>query len=157
MYDVEESRSWWRRKVISIAAMVVSLAIFIAGSTAVLAGPAIIEFLDLPQIWRVLRWPLAFLLVAAVIWVIYFWLPNHERSPSAKATLAGAACAATLWTVATLGFKVYISHFGSYSKTYGLIGGIMVLLLWLYFTAFSVLLGGESAATLEQRSKEAET
>lgn len=61
-------------------------------------------------------------------------------------------CAATLWTAASLGFKLYISRFGSCSKTYGVIGGIIVLLLWLYFTAVSVLLGGEVAATLEQRS-----
>jgi membrane protein len=156
MFDLDESRSWWRRKAIAIAAMVVSLAMFLAGATAVLAGPAIIESLDLPQIWHALRWPLAFLLVAAVIWVIYYWLPNHERSPSRKTTIAGAVCAAVLWTAATLGFKLYVSHFGSYSKTYGVIGGIMVLLLWLYFTAFSILLGGEVAATLEQRSRRAE-
>jgi membrane protein len=156
MYDLDESRSWWRRKAIAIAAMVVSLAMFLAGATAVLAGPTIIESLNLPQVWHALRWPLAFLLVAAVIWVIYYWLPNHERSPSARSTLAGAVCAATLWTAATLAFNLYVTHFGSYSKTYGVIGGIMVLLLWLYFTAFSVLFGGEVAATLEQRSTGAE-
>ncbi|MGH9321375.1 MAG: YihY/virulence factor BrkB family protein [Vicinamibacteria bacterium] len=156
MYDLEEGRSFWKRKAISLAAMVAGLALFVGAAAAILAGPSMIELSGIPPIWHVLRWPIAFLLVTALIWLIYYLLPNHEESPSPKWTLVGALCGAGLWTLATLGLRLYVSNFGSYSKTYGVIGGIMVLLLWLYFSAFSVLLGGEVAATLEQRSGEPE-
>ena len=52
----------------------------------------------------------------------------------------------------TLGFRLYVANFASYSKTYGFVGGIIVLLLWLYLTAIAILFGGEVAATLEQKA-----
>jgi membrane protein len=56
--------------------------------------------------------------------------------------------------LATFGFRLYVSNFASYSKTYGFVGGIIVMLLWLYLTALTILFGGEVAATLEQRERD---
>jgi membrane protein len=62
----------------------------------------------------------------------------------------GAVVGAALWVLGTLGFRLYVVTFASYSATYGFVGGIIVLLLWLYLTALVILFGGEVAATLEQ-------
>ena len=151
MYDLEEDRSWWKRRAMAIVATVAGLALFVSGAAAILAGPSLVDFLSLSRVWNVLRWPLAFLLVTAMIWLIYYLMPNRDQAGSKKPTLIGALVGCSLWTVATLGFRLYVSHFGTYSKTYGVVGGVLVLLLWLYLTALAILFGGEVAATLEQR------
>lgn len=135
-------------------ALVAGLALFVSGVAAILAGPSLIDILDLSRAWNVLRWPLAFLLVTAMIWLIYYLMPNRDQAGSKKPTLIGALVGSSLWTLATLGFRLYVSHFGSYSKTYGVVGGVLVLVLWLYLTALAILFGGEVAATLEQRKTE---
>ena len=150
MYDIEESRSWWKRRAIAIVALIAGLALFVSGAAAILAGPSLIDFLDLSRAWNVLRWPLAFLLITGMIWLIYYLLPNRDQAGSKKPTLIGALVGSGLWTLATLGFRLYVSHFGSYSKTYGVVGGVLILVLWLYLTALAILFGGEVAATLEQ-------
>lgn len=154
MYDLEESRTWWKRRAIAVFALTVSLFLFLGGSAAILAGPSLVERFELSQVWNVLRWPCAFVIVTAMIWLVYYLLPNRDQRESLKPTLIGALLGSGLWTAVTVGFRLYVSHFGTFSKTYGIIGGIMILLIWLYLTAFSILLGGELAATLEQHSTE---
>jgi membrane protein len=70
---------------------------------------------------------------------------------AARPTLIGALVGTGLWLLATLGFRVYVSQLGRYDQTYGFVGGIIILLLWLYLTALAILFGGEVAATLQQR------
>ena len=62
--------------------------------------------------------------------------------------VVASAITTVLWIVATLFFRVYVQHFGAYNKTYGTIGGVIVLLTWMYYTMFVVLVGGELAAEL---------
>ena len=57
-----------------------------------------------------------------------------------------------LWLVATIGFSLYVDNFGSYGKTYGALAGVVVLLLWLWISAFIVLLGAEMNAEAEQQT-----
>jgi len=63
--------------------------------------------------------------------------------------LIGAVTGTGVWILASILFRVYVSNFGSYSATYGVLGGVIILLLWLYITALSILFGGEVAATLQ--------
>lgn len=151
VYDLEETRRWWKRRLIALVALVVGTVLLVGGSVTLLAGPEILEFLRLGEVWQFLRWPLAILMLIVLMWMVFFLLPDRDMGGAWLPTLIGAAVGTGLWLLATAGFRVYVTRFGSYSQTYGFIGGIMVLLLWLYLTALAILAGGEVAATLEQR------
>lgn len=157
VYDVEETRSWIKRRLLALAVMLVSALLFLGGSVLLVAGPGIAEALDLFGIanllWTVLQWPLALLLVASAFWLIYYVLPARDQSDAKRSILKGATAAAILWALATIGFRIYVANFGSYSETYGFLGAVIVLLLWLYLTGVVVLLGGELNAVVEQRSR----
>ena len=153
-YDVRESRSWIHRKAIALGVMVAFLALFFAGSIILIAGPQIADAIDLYGIgdilWTILQWPLAFALVVGAFFLAYYLLPDRDQSTSKKRILVGATAGAGLWLVATVGFRIYIANFGSYSETYGFIGAILVLLLWMYLTGIVILLGGEIGSELER-------
>lgn len=95
------------------------------------------------------RWPLGFLLLTGTVWIAYSFLPAGDARPSGRKTLVGAGVASTLWIVATLLFRMYIADFARYSRVYGAVGAVIVLLIWFYITALAVLVGGELVATLE--------
>lgn len=152
VYDLDETRPWWRRRLLALIALVLSLIAVNLGAAALVAGPEIADWLG-PGLggWEVLRWPASFLLFAALLWALYLLLPARPRRDSSLVpTLGGAASGAGLWLLGTLGFRLYVREFSSYDATYGFVGAVIVLLLWLYLTSFSVLLGGEIAATWEQ-------
>lgn len=151
MYDLEEGRPWWKRRLISLAALVLGSVLLIGGSIALLAGPGFLAFLGLEPALEVLRLPLAIVMLVLLMWLIYFLLPARDMRDAAWPTLIGALVGTGLWLAATLGFRVYVSQFGRYDQTYGFVGGIILLLLWLYLTALAILFGGEVAATIQQR------
>lgn len=155
-YDVVTTRSWVRRRAIAVGVMFVFAILFLGGSAVLLAGPSIINAIGLGSvakaIWSVLIWPLAFVLIVSAFWVVYYVLPDRDQS-AYKVTLAKAAAAAALaWVIATALFRIYITNFGSYSETYGLLGAVIVLLLWLYVTGVVVLTGGELASEMDDPS-----
>lgn len=151
MYDIEERRSWWKRRAIALAALLASLILLTAATAALVAGPELISLLRLNDVWYLLRWPLAFVMLTLMMWMIYYLLPNREQGRAWRPTLIGALAGSALWVIGTLGFRLYVSNFGSYDRTYGFVAGIIVLLLWLYLSAVAILFGGEVAATLEQK------
>ena len=105
--------------------------------------------------WNVLQWPLAFALVVAAIGSIYHFAPDttHEW----VCVTPGSVTAATLWLLVSLGFRMYGSHFANYQRTYGAIGGVMVALLWFYFTSLAILIGAQLDATIARASLPAES
>ena len=157
-YGVEESRSWWRVRLLAIA-LTVGLALFILVSFAlVLAGPTLATRLaDVWRLgplfewtWKILQWPVVFTLVALGITLVYYFAPDAEQrwvwlTP-------GAVLAAVLWLLASLGFKYYVAAWGRYTETYGLLGAVMILLLWFYLSGLAILLGAEVNAALEHAS-----
>lgn len=151
MYDVEESRPWWKRRLIALVALVIGSVLLLMGTVAMLAGPGLLDLLGLAAAWEVLRWPLAVVMLVLLMWLVYYLLPDRSMKGSARPALVGALTGTAIWLLGTVGFRVYVSHFGRYSELYGFVGGIIVLLLWLYLTSLAILLGGELAATLEQR------
>lgn len=151
MYDIEESRPWWKRRLIALVALVVGSVLLLIGTVAMLAGPGLSDLLGLGAVWEVLRWPVAVAMLILLMWLIYFLLPDRSMKGSALPTLVGAVVGTGIWLLGTVGFRLYVSQFGRYSEVYGFVGGIIVLLLWLYLTSLAILFGGELAATLEQR------
>lgn len=153
-YGVEEDRSWVKKKLVALGTMLTVAVLFLAGSAALLAGPAISDALGLGGagrlVWGIAQWPLAFLLIASAFWIIYYVLPNKDQSGCRKTLFKASAAAAGLWLLATFAFRLYVANFSSYSATYGFIGAVIVLLLWMYVTSLVILLGGEIAAEMER-------
>jgi len=151
MFDVQETRPWWLRRLVALGAVVASSVLLVGNAVALLSGPRLLAVIGLGEAWRILRWPLAMILLALLMWLVFWLLPDRKQRGAALPALVGAVVGTGLWLLGTWGFQVYVANFGSYDQTYGFVGGIMVLLLWLYLTALSILFGGEVAATLEQR------
>lgn len=151
MYDVRETRSWWKKRLIALGVTIAAAVLLVGGAALLLAGRVIGASLGFGSVWEVVRLPLGFLLVAALLWLAYYFLPNREQCHARFETAMGALVGTALWVLATIGFQLYLSHFGSYTETYGFVGAIIVLMLWLYLTALAMLFGGEVAATLEGR------
>ena len=99
----------------------------------------------------VLRWPLLALLILVALAVLYRFAPDR-RNPEWRWVSWGARAAAGLWLVASVGFSVYVSLLGNYNKTYGSLGAVIILLLWLYLSALAVLMGAELNAEMERQT-----
>jgi membrane protein len=148
-YDVEEGRPWWKKKLIALASVVVAAILFAVTSAIMLGGPEIAAWLGRATpmgeagqaVWSAVQYPLAFTLLIGMLWLIYYFLPNQRQDKSQ--ILVGAMAAAVLWILVTLLFRAYVANFGSYNKTYGAIGGVIVLLTWMYLTMLAILAGGE--------------
>lgn len=154
VYDLEEGRAWWLQRILSVAAVLTGATALIASALLLLAGPEVLETIGLGALWSYLRWPLVFALLVGLLTLLYLALPNRSPEGAGRSAVIGALVGAALWVLATAGFGYYVGHFAGYTETYGVIGGVIVLLLWLHLTAASILLGGEVAATLEQRATE---
>ena len=157
-YDVEDQRPWWKQRGIAIL-LTIGVAAFILVSFAlVVAGPQIATFLAgrtglgsaFEWTWKILQWPVAFALVATAIGLIYYFAPDVDQD-FAWIT-PGSLVATILWLAGSLAFRFYVVNFGSYNETYGAIGGVMVLMLWLYLTGLVIIVGAEMNAEIEHAS-----
>ena len=157
-YDIEEARPWWKVRVTAIL-LTLALAVFVVVAFAlVLIGPTLIDQLSarfgLSQLtataWKVLQWPLAFAIVATGVGLIYYFAPDAEQEW--EWITPGAVLATILWLIASLVFKFYVSSFADYNATYGSLGGVIVLMLWFYISAFAILVGAEMNAEIEHAS-----
>lgn len=152
MYDVDEDRPWWKKRLVAISFLLGSIVFLVAAVAVLVAGGPIGEALGLGAVWDVVGVAAAFVLLTIVLWAAYTVLPNRKGA-SVVPTLLGALVGALLWAGATLGFRYYVSNFGSYGVTYGAVGAVIVLMLWLYLSGVAVLLGGEVASVLERRRR----
>ncbi|HEX8362032.1 MAG TPA: YhjD/YihY/BrkB family envelope integrity protein, partial [Longimicrobium sp.] len=151
-YGIREKRGFVPRRLVALGTLVAVGVLFTAGSGALLLGPAISSALGLgalgETLWTLGQWPLAFALVVGAFWIIYYVLPLRDQRGCKGVLLRSSAIAAALWLLATVAFRVYITNFGSYSATYGLLGTVIVLLLWMYVTSLVILLGGEISSEM---------
>ncbi|HVQ75165.1 MAG TPA: YihY/virulence factor BrkB family protein, partial [Candidatus Binatia bacterium] len=155
-HNVQEGRSWWRVRGLAVV-LTVALAAFVLMSFAlVLAGPELPGRLNArwagnPAVawaWEVIRWPLALALVGTAIGAVYYFAPDVQSR--VVHLVPGALVATAIWVAASVAFKHYILSFGTYTETYGAIGGVMVVLLWLYITGLAILAGAELNAEIER-------
>ncbi|MEK3884464.1 YihY/virulence factor BrkB family protein [Paenibacillus sp. PL2-23] len=161
-YDVEESRPFWKVRAISLAATVVLAIAIMLAIVLLIFGEVIGRFIfnwfpspvGFGPIWDTLKYvvPISFMIV--VFSLLYWIVPN--RLISFKSALPGALFATFGWIATSLLFQFYINHFGNYSKTYGSIGGIIILLIWLYISSIIIMLGGEINAALASSSSKRE-
>ena len=157
-YDIEESRPWWKVRLLAIG-LTVGLAVFIlAALTLVLAGPSIATYLDerlgmgsaLKWTWLILQWPVALGLVAMALGLLYYFGPDADQDWAW--ITPGAVFGSVLWLLVSLATKLYIANFSDYNAAYGSVGAVMVVLLWLYVSSIAVLVGAEINAEIEHAS-----
>jgi len=157
-YDVQEGRPWWKVRLTAIL-LTIGVATFILVSFAlVLIGPTLAttlaEAMNLGPVfewtWKILQWPLLFALASFGIALIYYFAPDVQQEW--VWLTPGSIFATTLWLAASLGFKYYVANWGSYTETYGLIGAVMILLLWFYISGLVILIGAEMNAEIEHAS-----
>lgn len=157
-YDIQESRPWWKVRLVALG-LTVALALFIVTATVlVVAGPALAEQAAgwfglgaaFTLTWTIAQWPLVFVMIATAIALVFYYAPDAEQDW--VWITPGSIVATILWLLVSLGFKFYVSNFGSYNATYGAIGGVIVLMLWFYVSALAVLVGAEVNAEIEHAS-----
>ena len=157
-YDIAESRPWWKVRLVALG-LTVGLAFFILVSmTLIIAGPTLAERVaDAMRLgpvfewtWKILQWPVVFMLVATAIAVLYYFAPDAEQEW--VWITPGSILATALWVIASLAFKAYLTYFGASYAAYGAIGGVMVLMLWFYVSGIAILMGAELNAEIEHAS-----
>lgn len=99
----------------------------------------------------IVRWPLLALIGLAVLAVLYRWAPDRQRARWSWVS-PGAVFATVGWIVASVAFSIYTANFGSYNETYGALGAIVVVMLWLFISAYVVIVGAELNAELERQT-----
>jgi membrane protein len=155
-FGITAKRSFIRRKAVAVGMLAACAVLFLAGSAVLLGGGRIAGPLGLGaagrRAWAVAQVPLGFALVTATFWLVYYVLPNRDQRACRGTLLRASAVAAALFVAASLAFRLYITRFGSYGATYGLLGTVIVLLLWMYVTSLVILLGGEVSAEMERRT-----
>jgi membrane protein len=159
-YDVPESRPLWKTQALAMVMTLVgtlliplSFAIFLMGGRVGEWVAAKLQLVDeFHLVWSWLRWPFTASLVMLVLALCYYLLPDVKQR--FKYITPGSVLSTVLWLLSTWGFTQYVEHFGKYNVTYGSIGGVVVLLLWLYISGLVFILGGEINAILEHASAE---
>jgi membrane protein len=115
--------------------------------------PAALQFLAIGTTAKwlglVVQWPLLIVVVMLGLAVLYRYAPDRDK-PQWRWVSPGALVATLLWLVASIGFTVYVANFNSYDKTYGSLGGVIILLTWLYMSSLVVLLGAVINAQSEK-------
>ncbi|MGP5585762.1 YihY/virulence factor BrkB family protein [Glutamicibacter ardleyensis] len=157
IYDVQEGRPAYKLKPI---ALLITLALLMCAATvAVLlavSGPLARTLGDLIglgdtaiMVWNIAKWPVIVLAAVFMIALLYYGTPN-VRQPKFRWISLGSAISLVILGLATLGFFFYVSNFSNYNKTYGAIGGVIVLLLWIWIGNLSLLFGVVFDAELER-------
>src|SRR4029450_395410 len=150
---------WWKTRLTAIA-LTVGIATFILASMfLIIAGPtfatSLAERMNLGEAftwtWMIVQWPIAFALIATAIGVVYYFAPDVEQDW--VWITPGSVIATVLWLVVSLALKMYYQYVPSASNpAYGVIGGIMVLMLWFYLSGIALLIGAEFNAEIEHAS-----
>jgi membrane protein len=157
IYETEEERPFWKLRPLQIA--ITLLMVLLAALLAlglVLTGP-VVDAIARPlgidstavTFWNILKWPVMALVFIGMIGVLYYTSPDAKIHGFRWVT-PGSLLAIVAWAIASAAFAFYVANFGSYDKTYGTLGGLVALLVWLWITNLAILFGAELNALLER-------
>ena len=160
-YGVKEKRPWWKVRLISLG-LTVALALTVTSALGiVLFGEHIVDYASarfglgtvLSSIWAIAQYLIALGFVLLAFALIYYFSPDIKEQRWFFVT-PGSIVGVGLWLLVSFGFRIYLSYFNSYSATYGSLGALVILLLWLYFTGIAILIGGEINSEIENAAAE---
>ena len=157
IYETREGRLFWKLRPLQIVVtlVMVLLATLLALGLA-LTGP-VVDAVAAPlgigstavTLWNVVKWPVMAAVFVLMVGVLYYASPN-AKIRGFKWVTPGSLVAIVVWAAASAAFAFYVANFGSYDKTYGTLGGLVVLLVWLWITNLAILFGHELNAELER-------
>ena len=155
-----DRRPWWKQRLIQLGMVIVAGGLLTIAAAVMIAGPNIVDTVarvtHLGGLtkwgWMILQYPLAFGFLVLAFWLMYYILPDFPQHKSQ--ILVGAAIAAALWVIATTLFRQYVIHFTTFNKAYGTVGGVLLLLTWMYYSMAVVLAGGELNAEIAKGTGE---
>jgi membrane protein len=157
IYGVTEDRPFWKARPLQLlVTLVMVLSAALVGIALVLTGPladAVAKPIGLGDaavtVWSLAKWPVLLGLAMVGVGLLYYSVPNVRRRGFRWVT-PGSVLAVLLWILASAAFAFYVANFGSYNKTYGSLGGVIVFLVWVWISNIAVLLGVTLNAEIEQ-------
>ncbi|CAN7545646.1 MULTISPECIES: YihY/virulence factor BrkB family protein [Pseudarthrobacter] len=157
VYEVDEGRPFVKlRGTMLVVTLLAVVIVAILAGMLVLSGPvaeAVGGLIGLSgvflAVWDIAKWPVMVGLIIVIIAVLYYATPNVKQ-PKFKWMSLGSGIALFIFLLASLGFGFYVGNFGNYNKTYGALGGVIVMLLWLWILNMSLLFGAEFDAEMER-------
>ena len=157
-YDVEETRSYLELRglavLFTIALLVLLVIVLLTLVFGEVLGNKLFDFLGITQkfiiFWQYFRVIISLSFMVLIFALLYRYIPSirNGRKVNLKHAMPGAIFASLGWIITSTIFSYYVNNFGNYGKTYGSLGGIIVLLIWLYISSIIVIIGGEINATL---------
>jgi membrane protein len=155
VYDEQESRGFLKLRGLSLLLTLGAILTAVVAVALVAVFPAVVDDLGLGRTGElaasVARWVVLALLVLVALAVLYRFAPDRA-SPRWRWVSWGAVVALVLWLLGSIGFSWYVDNFGKYNQTYGALAAVIILLLWLFLSAFVVLLGAELDAESERQT-----
>lgn len=156
VYKVKESRPFWEARLQALGLTVLVALLVISALLILLAGDLGAEYVrnlfnggkSLPILIRIAAWITACLLTVLAFEVMYYYCPDVQQRKWRWFT-PGALIALSGWIAGSIGLRIYLHFFNSYSVTYGSLGAVVILLLWFYLTGVMILLGGEVNSEIE--------
>jgi len=157
IYEVDEGRPFWKLRptmlvvtiIMLLLAIIMAVLLVVSGPVAEAIGDAIGLGPVVVTVWNIAKWPVLVAFAVLLIAVLYYATPNVKQ-PKFRWMSVGSFIALVVLALASLGFFFYVSNFANYNKTYGSIGGIIVLLLWLWIANMALLFGAEFDAEMER-------
>ncbi len=153
---LEKRRPWWLNRLFAVGLFIGTVGMLVLASVVLGLGQAILNWgasqagwdEAFIRVWRLLLWPVSLGLMVLALAFLYRMAPAQQ--PAMAPVWPGAVAGSLIWLLSALGFSFYVRYYGRYEVVYGSIGAVIVLLLWLYLSAFGVLLGGEVNAAIHQ-------
>src|SRR3954469_25098078 len=157
IYEVREGRPFWKLRPLQlvitlVAVLLVSLvliAVVVSGPIAKAVGTALGVGDSAVTVWGIAKWPVLLVVLMAMVAGLYYIAPN-VRQPRLRWVTPGGVVAVVTWIVASAGFGIYVSNFNSYGKTYGTLGSVITLLVWMWLSNLALLFGGALDSELER-------
>jgi membrane protein len=154
-YDEEETRGIVKLRALSLAMTVVGILVMALAVAGLVVWPHALDdhgTIGLARtVLMVVRWPVFALLGLLGLAIIYRYAPDRD-APRWRWVSAGAVFAVVVWVIASALFSLYTANFGQYNETYGALGAVVVVMLWLYITAYVVIAGAEINSELERQT-----
>jgi membrane protein len=149
-YDESEGRKFVKLRGLSILMTLAAMVLLGVALALIVGFPAVADSWPTALRWTgsILRWVLLAALLMAGLAALYRYAPDRDK-PKWSWSSPGSVVATVLWVLASVGFSIYVNAFGNYNKTYGALAGVIILMFWLYLTAFVVLVGAELNTEME--------
>ena len=158
IYDVPEGRPFWKTTPTRIGVTVLILVMLVASALIVVVSGGLARHVGqvlgigsaAVTAWNIAKWPVLLIIVILMISILYWVAPNAKREKGFRLISPGGVIAVVVWLIASALFAFYVANFSHYSKTYGTIAGVIIMLIWLWISNLAILFGAEFNAELER-------